>query len=126
MKAVDSAIQGFILPPLASRAYLSVAAVQSLILEFCSVSVSLETSRKAMMKLGYDYCKLQDRVRLTSKRVKRIEDFVVEYDEALALERTGEYIVVRTDESYICAGAKKSTGWCVKGGLPAGQPGRQG
>lgn len=116
---LDNCIQSELINPINPRdAGMTVDAVRELIRNTCANSdVSRNTVWKAMYSLGYDYCKLSRKVKLTSKRRKRIEDFIRSYDAALEQERKGDAVIVYMDESYVHAMHKATHGWDVKGDL---------
>lgn len=93
---------------------VSIDAVRELIRNICNVDVSRRTSWKALVSLGFNYCKLTRKVKLISKRRKRIETFIKDYEDALENERKGEAILVYMDESYVHSGHKSTHGWDVK------------
>jgi hypothetical protein len=93
---------------------VSIDAVRMLIRSEGRFDVSRRTAAKAMERLGYVYCKLKRKVNFTSKRRKRIEDFILAYDTALESEGEKEAVIVYMDESYVDTFHKSQFGWDIK------------
>ena len=78
------------------------------------IKMSPQACRLILNKLGYAHThKLRRRIRLTSKRIARIELFLREYHAALLEQEAGDAIVVSTDESYVHTRHSKASGWEV-------------
>lgn len=118
LSVLDKAIQAELIDPInPSRVGVTVDAVRELIRNTCDADVSRRTAWKALLSLGYDYCKLTRKVRFTSKRRKRIETFIREYASAVERESRGEVVIVYMDESYVHAQHKSTHGWDIKSDL---------
>jgi hypothetical protein len=114
LSMLDTCIQSHLINSLVG---VSVDAVRELIGSVGQIEVSRDTTWRAMKRLGYHYCKLKSKIKFTSKRRKRIEDFILEYDTALDLEEKNEAVIVYMDESYVHTRHKSQFGWDIKSEL---------
>ena len=78
------------------------------------LKLSPQSCHRILRKLGYAHThKLKRRVRLTSKRIARIEKFLREYHDALMQEEAGNAVIVCVDESYVHTRHSRRIGWDV-------------
>jgi hypothetical protein len=61
--------------------------------------------------LDHKYTKKKGVLMTTPKRQTRIRQFMIEFSRALELEKTGEYVIVFTDESYINVNHGRLQSW---------------
>lgn len=87
---LDRLIQTHLINPVdPCAAGVSVDTVANVLQVHAAVTVGRMTAWRAMCRLGYHYCKLSRKVRLTSKRKSVIEDYIRRYDAALQDEAAG-------------------------------------
>jgi len=65
--------------------------------------------------MEYRYTKKKGVLMNGAKRHTRIRKFMIEMNRALELEKTGDYVIVFTDESYIHQNHSRLTSWVKRG-----------
>jgi len=85
--------------------------VAELCADHLHVKISTKTAQRILGKLGYGFGKLTTIYRLTSKRKKVIESFIIDFARYYKMEEEGKVVLVFTDESYLHAGHKFKKGW---------------